>query len=609
MLGLCGGFLAHHNGYSNACTALSSRATYGTEYTGNSYDDLANARIILLWSANLAETFLGTGAPWHIRRAREAGARIVYIDPIYTDTALLADEWVPIYPGTDNALMDAMAYVMISEGLHDRAFLDRYCVGFDDDHLPPGVPAGSSYESYLLGWVDGIAKTPGWAERITGVPVETIVRLARDYATLRPGALVEGWGAQRAAYGEQPTRGAATLAAMTGNIGVSGGWAAGMGVCGRRMYIPSVPVSNPVPASIPVFLWTDAITRGIEMTSADGLRGAERLGSNIKLIMNIQGNTLINQHSHVNYTASLLRDPSLVEFILVSDQFLTSSARFADVVFPSTMWFEREDIALGSHSGEYALYLNKAVEPLGEARSDYWAMSQLADRLGVGQPFTEGRDEDGWLRHLAAQGGILEFDEFKRSGAYRRVSETPHVAFSDFRRDPIGNPLATPSGKVEIYSMAAARMGNPVEIPAVPGYLEPWEGRSDPLARCYPLQMVTPHSRYRTHSIFANVPWLQEISTDGAMINPLDAAPRRIRDGDRVRVWNDRGATLLPARVTERIMPGVVAIYQGTSYSPRVDGVDEGGCANVLTSLRPSPWAKGNTQHSNLVQVAREDQR
>lgn len=609
LLGLYGGFLSHRNGYSYACTMLSSMATYGTVETGNSFDDLVNARIILLWSANLAETFLGTGAPWYLRRAKEAGARVVYIDPIYTGTALLADEWVPIYPGTDNAMMDAMAYVMISEGLHDRAFLDTYCVGFDEEHLPPGVPPGGSYESYVMGRADGIPKTPRWAAAITGVPAETIARLAREYATIRPGALIEGWGAQRAAYGEQPTRGAATLAAMAGNVGVSGGGAAGMGVCGRRMRLKPLPVPNPVAANIPVFLWTDAITRGTEMTPADGLQGAERLRSNIKLILNVQGNTLVNQHSHSGYTASLLQDPKLVEFILVSEQFLTPSARFADVIFPAATWFEREDIVSGDHAGDYALYLNRAIEPIGEARSDYWAMAELADRLGVGQAFTEGRDEEGWLRHLAARSGIPDFEEFKRTGIYRRITPAPHVAFADFRRDPARYPLATPSGKIEIYSPAAARMENPREIPPVPKYVGSWEGRGDPLAERYPLQLVTPHPRYRTHSIYANVPWLREISEDAVLINSADAAARGIKDGDRVRVWNDRGATVLPAQVTERITPGVVAIYQGSWYSPREDGVDEGGCANVLTSLRPSPWAKGNTQHTSLVQVAREEGR
>lgn len=608
LVALYGGFLGYYNGYSTACTTHASLATYGTVNTGNSYDDLVNARMVILWSANLAETATGTGAPWYLYQAKQRGARIVYIDPIYTDTAVaLADEWIPIYPGTDNALMDAMAYVMLAEGLHDRAFLDRCCVGFDEAHLPPEAPAGTSYENYVLGKADGTPKTPAWAEAITGVGVETIVRLARDYAMLKPGALIEGYGAQRAAYGEQPARGGAVLAAMTGNVGVSGGWAAGQGACRRHMRLSSPPVPNPVKAQIPIFLWTDALVRAREMGPADGVRGAERLASNIKLILNVSGNTLVNQHAHVNRTTSLLRDPRRVEFILVADQFLTASARYADVVFPACTWLERRDVVAGASSGDYALYMDKAIEPLGESRSDYWAMAQLAERLGIGEAFGEGRDEEGWLRQLVAEAGIADYEGFKRTGMYRRVWAEPYVAFADFRRDPDAHPLATPSGKIEIYSQVAATFANPGEVPAVPKYVATWEGRDDPLRARFPLQLVTPHPKFRTHSTMANVPWLCEISTDGVYVNPMDAGPRGIAEGDRVRVWNDRGAAVVPAHLTERIMPGVVAIHQGRWYKPRADGTDEGGCANVLTSPRPSPWAKGNTQHTSLVQLAKEE--
>ncbi len=608
LLGLYGGFLAYYNSYSNACTTHASMATYGTVETGNSYDDLVNGRLIIIWSAALAETSTGTGAPLHLKRAREAGARIVCIDPVYTDTAIaFADEWIPIYPGTDNAMMDAMAYVIATDGLHDQDFLDRCCVGFDETHLPTGAPRGSSYQSYLMGHCDGMPKMPIWAERITGVPANTIARLAREYATKKPAALVEGWGAQRAAYGEQPARGAPVLAAMTGNVGVSGGWAAGLGHCGRQLRIASIPAPNPVKARIPVFLWTDAVTRGTKLGFSDGLRGVERLSTGIKAILNFQSNTLLNQHSHVNHTKAVLQDPKLVEFILVSEQFMTPSARFADVVFPAVTWLEHADVVTGGSSGEYALFLNQAIEPMGEARSDYWAHSELAGRLGIGREFTEGRDEEGWLRDLVTASGISDYEEFKRTGIYRRFSTEPHVAFSDFRRDPEANPLATPSGKIEIYSRVAADFNDPKEIPAVPKYVEPWEGREDPLRARFPLQLVTPHARNRTHSTLANVPWLRETSLDAVYVNPADAAPRDLAEGDLVRVWNDRGATALPAHLTERVMPGVVMIFQGSWYAPRADGVDEGGSANVLTSLRPSPWAKGNTQHTSLVELTKEE--
>jgi anaerobic dimethyl sulfoxide reductase subunit A len=606
LLGLLGGYLGTYGSYSNGAASAASLATYGVRETGNSFDDFVNSRLIVLWGHNLADTFTGTGAPRFLAQAKERGARVVYIDPIYTDTAILADEWIPIYPGTDAALAAALAYVMIEENLLDREFLDSYCVGFDDARLPTGSPAGSSYESYVLGRSDGEPKSPAWASAITGVPVESIVRLAREYATTKPAALLQGWGGQRAAYGEQFSRAGMVLAAMTGNVGISGGSASGGGSAARSMRLVGLPTNNAVRAQIPVYRWTDAIERGTELTPADGLRGADRLASNVKLILALQGNVLVNQHGDINRTKRLLADTSRVEFILVADQFLTPSARFADVVLPAVTWFERDDVMGGANGSEYAVFLNKAIEPLGDARGDYAMVAGIADRLGLGAEFSEGRDEEGWLRHLVGLSGIPDFDEFRRTGIQRRVWPEPHVAFADFRRDPAANPLATPSGKIEVYSTDAAAQGDDRGVPAVPRYQPPWEGRDDPLRERFPLQLLTPHPKHRTHSIFGNLPWIREISVEGVHLNPVDAAPRGIASGDLVRVFNDRGTALVTAHLTERIMPGVAVVYQGMYYRPRADGVDEGGNANVLTSQRPSAWIKGSTTHTSLVEIERE---
>ena len=607
LLGLYGGFLGYYGTYSVACVERASLSAYGTVETGSSWDDLASSRLVILWSSNAVDTQTGCGAPQGLLRAKRAGARVVVVDPIYTDTAAsFADEWIPIYPGTDTALMAALAHVILEEGLVDRAFLDACCVGHDEAHLPAGAEPGASYEAYVRGVADGIPKTPGWAAAITGVPTETIVRLAREYATAKPAALIEGRGMQRAAYGEQPARGCIALAALTGNVGIHGGSAAGQYALGRRMRLAQIPAPNPVTAKIPIYRWLDAITNAADFTPAGGLVGAERLMTNVKLILNIQGNALVNQHSDLNRTATILRDPSMVEFILVADTFLTSSGRFADVVVPASTWFEREDIVAGGDAGDFALFLNKAVEPLGESRSDYWALSRLAERLGVGEAFTEGRDEDAWLRHLAAQSGIPDYARLKETGIYRRAWTEPHVAFADFRGAPGAHPLATPSGKIEIYSSEAAAVGDPVGVPAVPRYAPSWEGREDPLRARFPLQLLTPHPKHRTHSIHGNLPWILEIDPGEVLLAASDAADRGIAAGDRVRVFNDRGALVLRARPTERVMPGVVVASQGRWHRPRSDGADEGGNANVLTSQRPSPWARGSTTHTTLVEVARE---
>src|SRR5690606_6984458 len=165
--------------------------------------------------------------------------------------------------------------------------VEKFCIGFDEDQMPEGVPEGESLKSYILGVKDGIEKTPEWAEKICRVPAETIRRLAREYATNKPSALMQGWGPQRQAYGEQFVRGGTVLAAITGNVGIRGGWASGAGYISLVKTTPVPTGENPVGLSIPCFLWTDAIVRGTEMGAKDfdkGLSEGETLPSNIKVI-------------------------------------------------------------------------------------------------------------------------------------------------------------------------------------------------------------------------------------------------------------------------------------------------------------------------------------
>ena len=190
---------------------------------------LAQRRYILMWGWNPAEMRDGTNTDYFIKLARENGARVVCIDPRHSlSAAALADEWIPIRPGTDAAMMSAMAYVMLTENLYDAEFVRTHCVGFDASQMP--VEGAESYSDYLLGARDGIPKTPEWAEAITAVPAATIARIAREYATIKPAVLYQGYGMQRRAYGEQVVRAGCVLAAITGNVGIPGGWASGLGL-------------------------------------------------------------------------------------------------------------------------------------------------------------------------------------------------------------------------------------------------------------------------------------------------------------------------------------------------------------------------------------------
>jgi len=234
-----GGCLGHYNSYSWSAINIATPLVYGTLITGNQRQDWLNSKYILMWGWNPAEMRDGTNSDYFIKLARQNGARVVCIDPRHTlSAASLADEWIPIRPGTDVALMSAMAYVMITAHLHDAEFVRTHCVGFDQSQMPPGAEQEESYRDYILGVRDGIPKTPEWAERITAISRETIVRLAYEYATTKPAILYQGYGMQRRAYGEQVVRAGCVLAAISGNVGIPGGGRADW-ACRHRMEEPS----------------------------------------------------------------------------------------------------------------------------------------------------------------------------------------------------------------------------------------------------------------------------------------------------------------------------------------------------------------------------------
>jgi len=612
LLALNGGYLNYYNNYSNACNTWGLKSIYGTDTTANSREDYVNSKLIILWGHNPAETIFGTNTMYYLRLAKDKGAKIIVIDPRYSDTVIaLADQWIAIKPTTDNALMDAMAYVMLQENLHDQAFLDTYCLGFDEQHLPATAPPNSSYRSYVMGLgADKTQKTPQWAEGITGIPETVIVTLAREYAMVKPAALLCGYGIQRHAYGEQPSRGSAVLAAMTGNIGKSGGSAGAMGWpgYGRRPILGSVKIPNPVKSSIPTFIWTDVALRGTELTKDDGLQGTEHLTTNIKMIFNIAGNALINQHSNINRTAEILRDENKVECIVVSDNFMTASAKFADILLPGNTSMERNDVINTWAYGDALIYMHKIVDNLYDSQSDYVWISQVAEKLGLGEKFTEGKSEEDWVRFVV-QGirqknpGFPTYDEFKTQGVYRFKYPGNYIAFKEQIQDPTNHKFPTPSGKIEIFSAELYAMNKPQEIPAVPQYISAWEGPEDPLTEKYPLQCIGHHYRRRVHSTFDNVPWMEEVARQEVWINTADGAKRSIKNGDKVKVFNDRGAIMIPAYITACIMPGVISVPQGAWYTPDANGIDQRGCMNVLTNHRTTPLAHANPQHTNLVEV------
>jgi anaerobic dimethyl sulfoxide reductase subunit A len=328
------------------------------------------------------------------------------------------------------------------------------------------------------------------------------------------------------------------------------------------------------------------------------------------MIFNLAGNTLLNQHSDIGRTAEILKDTSLCRFIVCSDVFMTPSAKFADILLPGTSLFETKNILAPWDQGNYLLYNGGAVDPLFESRFEYDWLEELAGRLGLKTAFTGGRAQAAdWLRDIYEETRGFEkelppFGEFAQAGGYQYKNNASFVAFEEEVRDPHRHPFPTPSGKIEIFSSRLFDMKRPDDIPAIPKYVPSFEGPEDTNRVRYPLQLIAWHMKTRCHSIHFRSDPLDARHEQVLWIHPDDAASRGIGDGDAVTVWNDRGRTHLLAHVTDRIVPGVVTMPQGAWYRPGPDCADLGGSINVLTTLHPTPLAKGNPQHSNLVEVA-----
>jgi len=536
--------------------------------------------------------------------AAARGCRLVSVSPLRGDTdASLGAEWIAPVPGTDAALMLALCHVLDSDGLADRRFLDRYTVGYPQ------------FAAYLRGDADGVPKTPAWAAALTGIAADRIRALARQMAAGRTLVTVS-WSLQRAEHGEQPVWLGLVLAAMLGQIGLrGGGFGHGYGSSGdvgiaQRLSAPRLPQgANGIDSYIPVARIADML---LQPGAGYDYNGQRRRYPDVKLVYWCGGNPF---HHHQDL-ARLRQAFARPQTVVVHDPFWTATARHADIVLPSTMSVERDDFGVGS-SDSTMFAMPQLTEPRAQARDDYATFAALADRLQVGEAFTEGRTVCQWLRHMyeqwrsglkAAGHQMPPFDLFWASESLQiPVPDPRQVLLSAFRRDPGRSPLRTPSGKIEIFSAAIDGFGYP-DCPGHPVWLEPSEWLGGQPGR-YRLQLVANQPRRRLHSQLDVGAYSQEGKIRGReplAMHPADAAARGITDRSCVRVFNDRGGCLAGVTLTEDIRPGVVQLSTGAWYDP--DPGDPSFCRhgnpNVLTADRPSSaLSQGTTGQLAMVEI------
>ena len=543
-----------------------------------------------------------------LRDLGRSGVEVVSVSPLRDDAPPGARvRWRPIRPGTDVALMLGLAHTLLVEGRCDRAFLDRCCTGFE------------VFERYLLGEGDGVPKDARWAAGICGVPAADVRALARRMTEGRT-LITVTWSLQRIEHGEQPVWAGLALAAMLGQIGLpGGGFGHGYGSIGDvgdhgpLLRLPTLPQGrNPVSAFIPVARIADMLLHPGGGCDYDGRRLTY---PDVRLVYWAGGNPF---HHHQDL-ARLRRAFGRPDTIVVHEPYWTATARHADIVLPATIPLEREDIG-GGRRDTHLIAMHRVLPPYGQARDDYAIFAALAERLGVAEAFTEGRTPRRWLEHLyrtwreelRAQGhAVPSFEEFWAAGECRLPSGPEHATLlADFRADPEAHPLPTPSGRIEIFSSAIAGFGYP-DCPGHPAWLLPTE-RPD---ERYPLHLIANQPATRLHGqgdVGALSRSAKVAGREPLRIHPDDARERGIADGDVVRVFNDRGACLAGARLSEEVMPGVVQLATGAWFDPVDDPARPGGvlCVhgnpNVLTADRPtSRLAQGCTGQHALVQVER----
>ncbi len=556
--------------------AAGYKATIGLSM-GTDPERFSDAKLILIWGSNPITSNVHL---WpKILEAKRKGAKVIAIDPYRSLTAEKCDEHLALMPGTDGALALAMMHVIVKEGLVDLDYIERYTLGFE--LLRERV----------------MEYSPSLVARITGLGEDVIVRLAREYATTKPAAIRLNYGMQRHAGGGMAVRTVSCLPALVGAWrdpagGVLLSTSGTFGIDTNALQRPDLIWNNP--RTINMSSIGDALL-GYQRVQHHGNHGApaetlEPLDPPVRAIYVYNSNPVAVAPDSSKVSAGFKRDDI---FTVVHEIFQTDTADYADILLPATTQLEQFDIHK-AYGHLYLLVNNPAIEPIEESKPNSEVFRLLAERMGFTDSCFRETDEELARQAITSDNPRLkgiDFDELKDRGWVRLNVPEKFAPFAEGK-------FPTSSGKCELFSESLAKQG----IDPLPVYIPPRESveTAPELAKKFPLAIISPPAHNFLNSSFANLPSFVKAEKEPRLdIHPVDAAARGINDGDRVRVFNDRGELKVKARVTDKARPGVVVAL--SVWWKKLSG--DGCNANDVTSQALTDLGAAATFYDVLVEV------
>lgn len=547
--------------YGNLCWPAGLEATRLTlgENKHNVPWDLENAKLIILWGKNPAETNVHQMV--FIEKAQRNGAKLIVIDPRRTPSSERADMFLQPIPGTDAILALAVAKIIISRNYHDLDFIEKNVLGFEQ--------FAKSLEKI------SVEK----ASENCGIPVYLINELAENIGKIKPMTLVPGYGMQRYTNGGQTSRCLLALSIITGNIGKKG-------ACWHYANLQSYVFDTIKEPENYYQSENDFPFRRIIPTARLGEKMQEVTNPELKMVWVERGNP-ITQNPDSKSTIAAFRK---LEFVVVVDQFMTDTAQEADIVLPAKTMFEQSDI-IGSYWNPYVQLKQKVVDPPKEVKPETEIYYHLAKKMNfseeeINENFPEPNDEaiEKYLNKYLEKYEELSLDKLKLGPILAPGLE--EIAFSDLK-------FKTPSGKIELFSEQAKNLWN---VDYLPTYDQIEEGQNGKENK-YPLSLMSPNTKNRIHSQFGNLKSIKLLSPNPIIeIYPIDAQKRGIKNGEKVRVYNDRGEIFIKTKFDYSLRPGNVVITNGYWNQ-------EGGNPNMLSKGRETDMGHGSAFHDNLVEI------